>query len=123
MEVHTLPDGRYHAEVGYTDTGNESRQFSFEGTQEEIRDQIQKNTTLPDDKKQALLQALNLNPEAALRMPMFGDNPFNDPFFQASPFDDDFFRGFAPMRLPPGFPSYFQPSAPAHGAGKGGRLL
>lgn len=123
VEVHSLPDGRYHAAVSYKDEKNNTMQFSFEGTQQEIRDQIQKNATLPDDKKQALLQALNLKPETLFSMPMFEGNPFNDPFFRNAPFDDDFFRGFPPLRVPPGFPSYYQPSAPASGPGKGGGSL
>jgi hypothetical protein len=119
VQVRTLPNGRYHAEVSYRDKGNNSKQFSFEGTQEEIRHQIQKDASLPDDKKQALLEALNMNPETMFNPPMFEDNPFNDSFFQSDPFDGDFFRGFPPMHLPPGFPSFFQPPAPGGGQGSG----
>jgi len=111
VQVRTLPNGRYHAEVTYKDKGNNSKQFSFEGTQDEIRSQIQKDASLPHDKKQALLEALNMNPATLSYPPMFGENPFNDSFFQDNPFDEDFFRGFPPMHMPPGFPSFFQPPA------------
>jgi len=111
VQVRTLPNGRYHAEVVYKDEGNNSKKFSFEGTQQEIRSQIQKDAALPQDKKQALLEALNMNPATLFYPPMFEENPFNDSFFQDSPFDEDFFRGFPPMHVPPGFPSFFQPSA------------
>jgi hypothetical protein len=118
VQVQTLPNGRYRAEVTYKDNANNRKQFSFEGTQEEIRDQIQKNASLPEDKKQALLDALNMNAETWLNPPMFEGNPFNDSFFQDNPFDEDFFRGFPPMHAPPGFPSFFrQPSAPGNAAG------
>lgn len=82
MEVHTLPDGRYHAGVSYLDEENNTMQFTFEGTRQEIREQIRTNTTLPDDKKQALLEALHLDPGMSFRVPTLGDNPFHDPFFQ-----------------------------------------
>ncbi len=111
VQVRTLPNGRYHAEVTYKDKGNNSKQFSFEGTQEEIRNQIQKDASLPHDKKQALLEALNMNPATLFYPPMFEESPFNDSFFQDNPFDENFFRGFPPMHVPPGFPSFFQPFA------------
>jgi membrane-associated protease RseP (regulator of RpoE activity) len=112
LQVSTLPDGHYRAEVTYKDNENNSKQFSFEGTQEQIRNEIQKNDSLPEDKKQALLEALNMNPDRLFKPPMFEDYPYNDSFFQDNPFEEDFFRDFPPMYVPPGFPPFFQPSAP-----------
>jgi hypothetical protein len=126
MQVYTLPDGRVHAEINYQQQGNAApaddtqHKFTFEGTQAEVREQIQQNTGLPDDKKQALLQALGGNPAAMFGQPVFGggdpfDDPFfkNDPlmedFFKHSPFDDDFlqkfFSGMPSFDPPPGFGS------------------
>ncbi|WMP18757.1 hypothetical protein [Thiothrix lacustris] len=93
VQVQTLPDGRYHAEINYQDKTDDTRNFTFEGTQEEIHQQVQQNTTLPAERKQALLQALEMRPEALFNQPMFGgSNPFNDPFFKNSPLNDDFFK-------------------------------
>ncbi len=112
VQVRTLPNGHYHAEVTYRDNNNNSKQFSFEGTQEQIRNEIQQNTALPEDKKQALQEALNMNPASLFRPPMFEDNPYYDSYFQGDPFDDDFFRDFPPMYVPRGFPPFFRPYAP-----------
>lgn len=105
IQVYTLPDGRVHAEIHYQEqgdaqSGDDTRhKFSFEGTRAEVREQIQQNTTLPGDKKQALLQALSGNAVSLFSQPLFGgDNPFDDPFFKGGPFAgndpfmDDFFR-------------------------------
>ncbi len=126
MQVYTLPDGRIHVEINYqednsTKPADDTRhKFTFEGTQAEVRGQIQSNTGLPDDKKQALLQALGGNPAAMPGQPMFGgNNPFDDPFFKNDPFMDDFFKhppfdddffnkfmgGMPPLDPPPGFGS------------------
>ena len=119
VQVQTLPDGRYHAEINYQDEANDTRNFTFEGTQDEIRQQVQQNTTLPAERKQALLQALDMRPEALFNQPMFGgSNPFDDPFFKNSPLNDDFFKQFfddmptfAPM---PDFQQFFQlPGTPS----------
>jgi membrane-associated protease RseP (regulator of RpoE activity) len=112
VQVRTLPNGRYRAEVTYKDNDNNSKQFAFEGTQEQIRNEIQKNASLPEDKKQALLEALNMNPQTMFKPPMFEGNPYADSFFQGNPFDEDFFRDFPPMHVPPGFRPFFQPSTP-----------
>jgi len=123
VDVHTLPDGRYHAAISYKDDKKGDMKFTFEGTQDEIRDEIRNNTTLPDDKKQALLQALNLNPDGFFDMPMLGNNPLNAPFFHGYPFEDDFFRDFPRLHMPPGYPSYSRPSTRDNGTGSGGDLL
>jgi len=105
VQVRTMPDGRYHAEVSYKDQNNESKSFSFEGKKEEIVGQIQKQTDLPEEKRQALLNALNMEPGKLLQP--FSMPSFRDPFFQGSSFDAPFFQG--PPQMPPFFQRYFQP--------------
>lgn len=107
VQVRTLSDGRYHAEVSYKDQNNESKSFSFEGKKEEIVEQVQKQTDLPEDKRQALLSALNM--DASNMLQPFSIPSFRDPFFQRSPFDMPFFQGHPQM--PPFFQRYSQPPA------------
>ncbi len=114
VNVKTLPDGRYHAEVTYKDANDESHSFTFEGKRDEIIDQIQSRKDLPQDKKQALLQALNfgggLPGFPALPQNLFD---FNDPMFR------NFFRDMPPMMLPPEFRSFGPPPGPAQNRGFG----
>lgn len=103
VQVKTLPDGRYHAEVSYKDQSNENRNFTFEGEREEIIEQIKQQKDLPDDKKQALLNALNMQPgmlfpninrslDQFFQQPLFQQNPFDDPFFK-----QDFHKELSPL--------------------------
>jgi hypothetical protein len=92
--VNTLPDGRYHAEVSFKDANNDSKKFTFEGNKEEIVAQINKQKDLPADKREALLNALNMNPAEDLM-------PFNAPWMRGNPFDDPFFKNG-------GFDRFFQ---------------
>jgi membrane-associated protease RseP (regulator of RpoE activity) len=71
VQVRTLPDGRYHAEVSYKDTKGEQKQFSFEGKREEIIAQINAEKDLSQEKKQALLNALNMKPDQLLNQSSF----------------------------------------------------
>jgi membrane-associated protease RseP (regulator of RpoE activity) len=122
VQVRTLPDGRYHAEVSYKNKADESKQFSFEGKREEIIEQIKKHKELPDDKKRSLINALNMN-LGVMGIPSVGslfNHPFfnqpfftgsqqgsllNSPFFQINPFNDHFFQDNFPRGLfDPGFP-------------------
>jgi len=84
VQVKTLPDGRYHAEVKYKDTQNNEKSFTFEGKRDEIIKQIKAQKELADDKREALLNALHMSPQSLFnRQPFFqGQNLFNDPFFQ-----------------------------------------
>lgn len=102
VQVYTLPDGRYHAEINYQDQANDTRKYTFEGSKEEIRQQLAQ-ADLPEDRKQAILQALEMRPDAlfdkffgnglSLGHSLFGGrNPFDHPFFKQDPFDDPFFR-------------------------------
>ena len=95
IQVQTLPDGRYRAEVQYKNDSDQSKSFVFEGKRDEIVDQIQQQKEIPQDKKRALLQALNMSSADDFR-----DRLFNDPFFQRHFGDDDFFRDFPGMRMP-----------------------
>lgn len=110
VQVKTLPDGRYHAEISFKNNDNETKKFSFEGKREEIIEQINAQQELPVDKKTALLNALNMRSDDLFNQPFFQGNPFNspffrgnpfnDPFFQQNPFDESFFRRFNQFRSP-----------------------
>jgi hypothetical protein len=63
VQVYTLPDGRFHAEINYQDQANATRKFTFEGSKEEIRQQLTQSG-LPEDRQQAVLQALDMRPGA-----------------------------------------------------------
>lgn len=95
LQVNTLGNGRYHAEVTFKNHSNETKSFVFEGKKEEIVQQIQQQPDLPIDKKTALLDALNMRKDNFSRpfnTPFFQHNPFNDPFFQHDFFSEPFFR-------------------------------
>lgn len=102
VQVKTLPNGSYHAEVSYKDSNNETKKFTFEGKREEIITQIQKQKDLPKDKQQALLDALNMQPSQSFR------SLFNDPLFQGNPFNDPFFRNMMPRDMMPSLNQFFQ---------------
>ncbi|MEB4592995.1 hypothetical protein VSS37_18590 [Candidatus Thiothrix sp. Deng01] len=105
MQVYTLPDGRYHAEINYQDSGgdgsSDSQSFSFEGSPAEIRAQIQASNALPKEKKQALLQSLNMQ-GALFNQAMPDGKPFGEHFLKNPPttaapangslFDEQFFQ-------------------------------
>jgi len=90
VQVNTLPDGRYHAEVRYKGRDNDMKSFIFEGKRKEIIEQISKEPDLPLNKKNALLRALNLRQENFFQDPFFQQGPFNHPFFQNNPFNRPF---------------------------------
>lgn len=100
VQVRTLADGRYHAAVSYKDQYNEERKFVFEGEKQEIIQQIQQQKGLPDNKKQALLNALNMNSNhlfgsnlfSGFGQSLFNDDFFNQPFFQNNPLNDPAFQ-------------------------------
>ena len=95
VEVKTLKDGRYHAAVSFKDKNNEVKNFTFEGKKEEIVQQIKQQKDLPDDKRTALLNALNMDVKPGklpFKAPWLPGNPFNDPFFNNAPFDQSWWR-------------------------------
>ena len=63
IQVKTLGDDRYHAEVEYQENGGEKKKFVFEGKYDEVIDQIKSNKDLPESKKTSLLNALKNNPD------------------------------------------------------------
>ena len=95
VEVKTLEDGRYHAAVSFKDQNNEVKNFTFVGKKEDIVKQINQQKDLPEQKREALLNALNMNQNknfGQFNAPWMQGNPFNDPFFRNGPFDDSFLR-------------------------------
>ncbi|WGZ93651.1 MAG: hypothetical protein QJT81_17940 [Candidatus Thiothrix putei] len=102
VQVQSLADGRWRAQLRYQDQANDTRDYTFEGTPDEIRSQLQQSG-LPQDKQQAVLQAMTMQPEAMFA-DMFGQGfpfsgslfggkgPFDHPFFKQNPFDDPFFK-------------------------------
>jgi len=109
VQVQTLADGRYQAEVKYKDPKGNQQAFKFEGKREQIIAQINKEKELPESKKQALLKALNMNSSVFFKQPFFKKgNPFDDPFFnQDSLFNDPFFQQGFPRLDTPDLQKYF----------------
>ena len=103
VQVKTLANGNYHAEVSYKDKNNETKSFTFEGKRDEIIDQIKKQKDLPKDKQQALLNALNMRPDQSFQS-FFNNNPM----FQRDPFSDPFFKNMIPRDMMPSFEHFFQ---------------
>jgi hypothetical protein len=102
VEVRSLADGRYRAEVAYKDVSGNQKSFIFEGNRDEIIGQIKDQDDLPQEKKRALLNALNMRPDGGIDYPfsrrdLFGDRFFNDPSFRG--FDPEPFSRY-------GFPEF-----------------
>lgn len=117
VQVKTLSDGRYHAEVKFKDPQGNEKGFTFEGKREEIIEQINHEKDLPEDKKQALLNSLKMDSGNFFNHPFFQrGNPFNDPFFTPrSLFNDPFFQHSFPRLNIPEFQSFFNnPSDSEH---------
>jgi len=93
ISINKTGDGKVKAEVSYEINGDK-KEFTFEGQYDEVRKQISEDKELPDDKKNALLNALDNKPSQLLsngfsnipqfpafpRMPAF-DGFFSDPFY------------------------------------------
>ncbi len=106
FKVSTLPGGKVHAEVSFKAPQGESKSYTFEGDRDEVKQQIQAEKGLSDAQKNALLNALNLNPIAvvppvvippAVPMPKsfgFDENLLPKDFFQQPGFDDPLFKRF-----------------------------
>jgi hypothetical protein len=111
MQVYSLPNGRYHAEINYQDAQNNAKKFSFEGSKDDIKQQMQAAKGLDEVQKTALLNALEgqmnftFGNLPGFKMQPFvglnGKDPFDDPFFKQNPFDDKFLQDF--MRNMPRF--------------------
>ncbi len=93
ISIKSLDGDRYHAEVEYQENNGEKKKFVFEGKYDEVRKQIQDNKTLPESKKNSLLNALKNNPDQLLpdmfmnfpQMPTFPVMPSFDHFFDNQP--------------------------------------
>lgn len=59
MSVNKGPDGRYRAMVEFLDPQGNSKRFEYDGSREEIREQVKKEKELPDGLKRQLLQSLS----------------------------------------------------------------
>ena len=106
VQVQTLAGGKYRAEISYKDEKGKTKNFTFEGKREELEGLINKQEGLPQEKKQALLNALNMNSDAMFSQQQWGANFFNGPFFRNGFGNDPFFqRGFPMM---PNFNQFFQ---------------
>lgn len=105
VQVNALANGRYRAEIHYKDQQNQDKRFTFEGTREEITQQIQQQKDLPKEKQQALLNAFNLRPNPLNELSQLfenfgshfnqnntGQQGLNEPLFQHNPFDHPFFQ-------------------------------
>lgn len=125
VQVQSLADGRWRVQLRYQDQANDTRDYTFEGTPDEIRSQLQQSG-LPQDKQQAVLQALTMQPEAMFAdifgqgFPFGGSlfggkDPFDHPFFKQDPFTNGLLQRFfaePPRRAVPAQPPQPTPSKP-----------
>ncbi|WP_456413265.1 S1C family serine protease [Thiolapillus sp.] len=61
LAVSKLPDGKYKAMIEFLDQDGVTKKFEYEGSREELREQIEKEDKLPGPQKQQLLNALSGN--------------------------------------------------------------
>ena len=80
VQIESIGSGKYKAAVKYEDSEGNKQDFRFEGTMNDIYEQIMSHKTLPENKKRSLLQALDMNMAP----------PMNNPW-QGMP-DPDWFR-------------------------------
>lgn len=103
VQINSLANGRYRAEIHYKNQQNQDKRFTFEGTREEITQQIQQQNDLPQEKKQALLNAFTMQPNQLSELNQFfngfsgfsdhfGKQGLNEPLLQSNPFDHPFFQ-------------------------------
>ncbi len=76
ISLEKLADGRYHATIEYLAGDGSKRKMEFEGSRDEIRDQILKQEDLPPLERRQLLSALTARDDWV--SPAF---PFNQGFF------------------------------------------
>ena len=94
FSINQTGDGNVRAEVSFENNGDK-KEFTFEGSYDEVRKQIKDTKELPEDKKNGLLNALQNKPNQLI--------------------PDDFFKGFGQMPNIPSFNGFFnhQPQAPS----------
>lgn len=61
MQIKSLGNDKHSAEIKYKDSEGNNKEFIFEGKLQEIQSQIMSQENMDENKKQQLLQALNLN--------------------------------------------------------------
>ncbi len=97
MAVSKLPDGKYKAMIEFLDQDGVTKKFAYEGSRDELREQIKKEEGLPEPQKQQLLNALSGN---ARGLPMQGFPIFPNTqdiereFFRPSPWARPYSPGF-----------------------------
>ncbi|WP_456379529.1 PDZ domain-containing protein [Thiolapillus sp.] len=97
MAVSKLPDGKYKAMIEFLDQDGITKKFEYEGSLDELREQIKKEKELPEPQKQQLLGALNGNTQG---LPMQGFPVFpnmQDPgwgFFSPPPWARPYWPSF-----------------------------
>jgi hypothetical protein len=75
LNLQRLSDGRYKASVDYLNGKGEKRHLQFQGSRDEIRDQIEGRTDIPVGERRQILGALNLNETP---WPMYAPYPWRD---------------------------------------------
>ncbi|MDX2507799.1 MAG: PDZ domain-containing protein [Gammaproteobacteria bacterium] len=82
IQVETTDKDKLRAVVNYEDSSGNKKEFIFEGNSNEVREQIKMNNEMEGDKKQSLLQALDMNNVPPLPIAPYGfmgPNSFNQP--------------------------------------------
>lgn len=82
IQLETTGKDTLRAEVKYEDSSGNKREFIFEGNSTEVREQIKTHKEMEDDKKQSLLQALDMNNAPLLPFSPYGfmgPNNYNQP--------------------------------------------
>jgi len=75
MSVNRLPNGKYKAMIEFLDQDGNMKKFEYEGSKDEIAEQVKKEEALPGPQKDQLLNALGGNVNA---FPMRGFPAFPD---------------------------------------------
>jgi membrane-associated protease RseP (regulator of RpoE activity) len=61
MTMRSLDGDRFHAEIEFKDEDGKSKNWSFEGTRDEIRKELESNKELPNDLREHMLRSLDLS--------------------------------------------------------------
>lgn len=94
IQIESTGDNKHRAKVKHKDSDGNTREFVFEGTREEIKEQIVKLDDMDKKTKQSLLQALDMN--TRMPFPPFGQHHRMPPDWFNQPFPMP--QGFNPQR-------------------------
>jgi hypothetical protein len=83
IQIESTGEDKHRAEVKFEDSEGNKKHFVFEGNFNEIRQQIMAQEDMDEDKKQNLLQALEMNTSPPL--PPFGQHGFMAPDWYQQP--------------------------------------